>query len=212
LLDALAVQEIDLAPGVRHVEIFTMRGLVTILWHGPRDASHVVVAGGGAMGGLLGPANGMYQRLGEALAERAIGTLRVSYRRPNDLDECTIDMCATVDLAARAGARDAVTMGHSFGGAIAIRTACALGAAVKGVVTFATQSAGCEQAEELNGRPLLMFHGDRDELLPPQASEMVRYIAGTGELVVLPGEGHLLSGAGDVMLTRTLAFVDEVLT
>ena len=210
LLDALAVQEVDLAPGLRHVEVFTMRGLLTILWHGPRDAEHVVVAGGGAMGGLLGPAAGLYHRIGEALAERGMGTMRISYRRANDLDACTIDMCAAVDLAARGGGREAVTMGHSFGGAIAVRTACALGDAVKGVVTFATQSAGCEQAEELNGRPLLLFHGDRDELLPPQASEMVRFIAGSGELVLLPGEGHLLSGAGDVMLARTLAFVDAV--
>ena len=167
LLDALAVQEVDLTPDVRHVEVFTMRGLLTILWHGPRDAEHVIVAGGGAMGGLLGPAGGLYHRIGEALAERGIGTMRISYRRPNDLDGCTIDMCAAVDLASRGGARQAITMGHSFGGAIAIRTACALGDSVKGVVTFATQSAGCEQADELNGRPLLMFHGDRDELLPP---------------------------------------------
>ena len=35
-----------------------------------------------------------------------------------------------------------------------------------GVVTFATQSAGCEAAGALAGRPLLLFHGDRDELLP----------------------------------------------
>ena len=187
-----------------------MRGLLTVLWHGPRDAEHVVVAGGGAMGGLLGPASGMYHRLGEALGAKGIGTLRVGYRRPNDLDLCTIDMCAAVDLAARGGAKDAVTMGHSFGGAIAVRAACALGEPVRGVVTFATQSAGCEQAGEMNGRPMLMFHGDRDELLPPQASEMVRMIAGTCELVLLPGEGHLLSGAGDLMMERTLAFVDEV--
>ena len=102
-------------------------------------------------------------------------------------------------------------MGHSFGGAIAIRTACALGDTVAGVVTFATQSAGCEQAEELAGRPLLLFHGDRDELLPLQASEMVRFIAGTGELVVLPGEGHLLTGAGDLLLERVSEFVNDVL-
>jgi len=209
LLDALAVQESDLTPDVRHVEVFTLRGLLTILWHGPRDAEHVVVAGGGAMGGLLRPAGGLYQQLGEALAVRGVGTMRVSYRCPNDLDACTIDMCAAVDLAARAGARTAITMGHSFGGAIAIRTACALGDPVRGVVTFATQSAGCEQAEEMNGRPLLMFHGDRDELLPVQASEMVRFIAGTGDLMVLPNEGHLLSGAGDLMLERTLEFVEE---
>ena len=210
LLDALAVQEVDLAPNLRHVEVFSMRGLLMVLWHGPRDAEHVVVAGGGAMGGLLGPAGGLYHRLGDALAARGIGTMRVGYRRPNDLDLCTIDMCAAVDLAARGGAKDAVTMGHSFGGAIAVRAACALGEPVRGVVTFATQSAGCEQAGEMNGRPMLMFHGDRDELLPPQASEMVRFIAGTGELVLLPGEGHLLSGAGDLMMERTLAFVEEV--
>ena len=211
LLDALAMQEVELAPGIRHVEVFTMGGLLTVLWHGPRDAERIVVACGGAMGGLLGPSSGLYQRLGEALAAGGVGMLRVSYRKPNDLDRCTIDLCAAVDLAARSGARRAITMGHSFGGAIAVRTACALGDPVAGVVTFATQSAGCEQAEELNGRPLLLFHGDRDELLPVQASEMVRFIAGTGELVVLPNEGHLLSGAGDILYERVSEFVEDVL-
>jgi len=163
---------------------------------------------GGAMGGLPGPAEGMYHRLGLEWAARGVAVVRVGYRKPNDLDDCTIDLCAAVDLASRSGARQAITLGHSFGGAIAIRTACALGEAVAGVVTYATQSAGCEQAEELNGRPLLMFHGDRDELLPVQASEMVRFIAGTGELVVLPGEGHLLAGAEALLLERTLAFVE----
>jgi predicted alpha/beta hydrolase family esterase len=211
LLDPLAMQDVELAPGIRHVEVFTMGGLLTVLWHGPRDAERIVVACGGAMGGLLGPAGGLYQRLGEALAAPGVGVLRVSYRKPNDLDRCTVDLCAAVDLAARSGARRAITMGHSFGGAIAVRTACALGDAVAGVVTFATQSAGCEQADELDGRPLLLFHGDRDELLPVQASEMVRFIAGTGELVVLPNEGHLLSGAGDILYERVTEFVDHVL-
>ena len=61
------------------------------------------------------------------------------------------------------------------------------------------------------GRPLLLFHGDRDELLPLQTSEMVRFIAGAGELVVLPNEGHLLSGAGEILYERVTAFVHEVL-
>jgi dienelactone hydrolase len=211
LLEMLAVQEVELAPGIRHLEAYTMGGLLTVLWHGPRDAERVVVACGGAMGGLLGPAGSLYQHLGETLGDAGIGTLRVGYRKPNDLDRCTIDLCAAVDLAARSGARRAITMGHSFGGAIAIRAACALGDAVAGVVTFATQSAGCEHADELAGRPLLLFHGDRDELLPPQASEMVRFIAGTGDLVILPGEGHLLTGAGDLLLERVTAFVSDVM-
>ena len=211
VMSVLAVQEVEITPELQHLELFTMQGLLTIFWHGPWDAPRVVAACGGAMGGLLGPADGLYHRLGSALSERGIGLLRVGYRRPNDLDLCTLDLCAAIDVAARRGARTAVTLGHSFGGAIAVRAACALGEPVRGVVTYATQSAGCEDADQLAGRPLLLFHGDRDELLPAAASEMVRFIAGTGELVVLPNEGHLLSGAGELLLERTLAFVDEVL-
>ena len=37
---------------------------------------------------------------------------------------------------------------------------------------------------------------------------MVRFIAGTGELVVLPNEGHLLSGAGDILHERVTEFVE----
>ena len=44
-----------------------MRGLLTVLWHGDPDAEAAVVLGGGAMGGLLGPADGFYHWLGEEL-------------------------------------------------------------------------------------------------------------------------------------------------
>ena len=100
-----------------------MRGLLTILWHGDPDAEAVVVVCGGAMGGLLGPADGFYQWLGDELATRGsgIGVLRVGWRRPNDIDLCTLDLLAAADLAARAGAERFVTGGHSFGGAIAVR-------------------------------------------------------------------------------------------
>jgi fermentation-respiration switch protein FrsA (DUF1100 family) len=211
LLGALAVQEGEVTAGLRHLEMYSRSGLLTILWHGPANAERIVVACGGALGGLLGPSGGLYQRLGDTLAAEGVGVLRVGYRQPNELGACTIDLCAAVDLAARRGARRAITMGHSFGGAIAVRAACALGDAVAGVVTFATQSAGCEQAEELAGRPLLLFHGERDELLPPMASEMVRMIAGAGELVLFPGEGHLLSGAGDAIVEKLLPWIEQVM-
>ena len=74
---------------------------------------------------------------------------------------------------------------------------------VVGVVTFATQSAGCEVAGALAGRPLLLFHGDRDELLPAEASYVVAAIAGHGEVVMLPGDGHLL-GKSDAAITERL--------
>jgi pimeloyl-ACP methyl ester carboxylesterase len=45
-------------------------------------------------------------------------------------------------------------------------------------------------------------HGDADELLPPDCSLIVRELAGAGEVVVVPGAGHLLREAGDVLRER----------
>jgi pimeloyl-ACP methyl ester carboxylesterase len=127
----------------------------------------------------------------------------VSYRRPNDLAACTLDLAAAADLASRRGGRRFIAMGHSFGGAIALRTALLLGRHCAGVVTLATQSAGCEQVDQLGDDvPLLLFHGDQDELLPCAVSEMVQLLVGHGELVLLPGNGHLLSAAGEQLRTR----------
>jgi pimeloyl-ACP methyl ester carboxylesterase len=123
--------------------------------------------------------------------------LRVGWRRPNDIDLCTLDLLATADLAARAGAERFVTGGHSFGGAIAVRAGMAMGDWTRGVVTFATQSAGCEEAHGLEA-PLLAYHGDRDEILPLVSSQVVgELVGGPAEVVVCEGAGHLLSEAGE---------------
>jgi fermentation-respiration switch protein FrsA (DUF1100 family) len=172
-LGVLAAQENEVAPGTQHLELYTLEGLLTILWHGEPGARGAVVACGGAMGGLLGP-DGLYQELAAVLARRGIATLRVGFRRPGELGRCTLDVAAAVELAARHGAARVVTMGHSFGGAVAVRVGAALPDVVAGVVTLSTQSAGCEVAPHLAGRPLLLFHGDADELLPVGASETVR--------------------------------------
>ena len=208
-LRVLAVQEKQVTPTMRHVEIYSMDGLLTLLWHGPPDAGDVVLLGGGAMGGLLGPAEGLYHDLAQALAERGIGSIRIGYRRPNDLVACTDDVGVAADLANRHGAARFALVGHSFGGAVAIRAAVALRTRTVGVVTLATQSAGCEVASALGRIPLLLFHGDVDELLPPASSEMVQAIAGAGELVLLEGAGHLLSQAGDELRRRLATWIPE---
>jgi len=211
MLGVLASQEVEVTPSLRHLEFYCQRGLLTVLWHGEPDARRAVVAVGGAMGGLLGPAGGLYQDLGVALGEQGIGTLRVGYRRPNDLDACCIDAAAAVQLAVGNGAEQVVVLGHSFGGAVAVRVGVALATMVAGVATFATQSAGCEVAGHLAGRPLLLFHGDRDEILPLEASEVVRAIAGTGELVVCPNDGHLLSRSRAILWERLTEWIPAVL-
>ena len=202
-LGVLARQVVPITEDLRHLELFTMRGLLTVLWHGPADADRVVIAVGGAMGGLLGPADGLYHDLGVRFAGDGIATLRVSYRAPNDFDRCVHDALAVADMAARQGARRFVTVGHSFGGAVAVQLGMAMGEYTAGVVTLSTQSAGCEDAAGLEGIPMLLLHGDRDEILPPFASEVVHQLAGGhGELVVLPGAGHLLSEAGPELRRR----------
>src|SRR4029453_16596261 len=94
-----------------------------------------------------------------------------------------------------------VTMGHSFGGAVAIRAGIVLGDDAAGVGTIATQSAGCGEGERLAGTPVLLFHGTNDEILPPQASELVQMLTG-GELVVFPRTGHLFTEFGDELRER----------
>jgi pimeloyl-ACP methyl ester carboxylesterase len=206
-LRVLAIQEVALDEALRHVEVYTQGGLLTLLWHGAAESENVVLACGGAMGGVLGPARALYHDLGTALAARGIGTIRVGYRQPNRLEACALDLAAAADVANRSGAERFVMMGHSFGGAVAVNAAVALRRVARGVVTLATQSAGCETAAALGDVPLLLLHGDRDELLPLEASHAVRALAGHGEVVVLPGAGHLLLGAEEELRRRLLEWI-----
>lgn len=213
-LQVYAQSSVELTAGLEHTEIYTPHGLLTVFAHqvavGSSPAA-AIVACGGAMGGVLGPGHGLFHRLGTVWPERGVEVYRVGYRAPNDLDRCAHDVACAVEMAVRRGAERVVVMGHSFGGAVAVRVAVVMTAEVSGVVTFATQSAGCEVAGALAGRPLLLFHGDRDELLPMHSSEMVRMIAGSGELVVLPGDGHLLGRSDDIILDKLDEWLPPVL-
>ena len=207
VLQVLGSSDVMITPNLRHIEMYTMHGLLSILWHEPPEdaatAQGAIVACGGAMGGMLGPGDALYHRLGVEWAARGVPVLRVSYRRPNDLDQCCVDVAAAAQLAiGGAGAERVVLMGHSFGGAVAVRVGVGLREMVSGVATFATQSAGCELAAGLQGVPLLLFHGERDEILPIEASEMVQMIAGCGEVVRLPGDGHLMAKSDDIIWER----------
>lgn len=206
------MQAVPVDDDLDHLEIYTTEGLLTILWHGSADLDRVVVCVGGAMGGLLGPDGGLFHQLGRVLAPEGIGVMRLSYRRPNDLECCVLDTLAAMELAGRHGAERFVTIGHSFGGAVAIQAAAHLErATVPGVVTLATQSAGCEPAELLADRDLLFVHGTADAILPHMASEMVRMLAGTGELMLLDGADHLLKPAGAQVLERLVGHLPTVL-
>ena len=206
----MAAVETMLTENLRHIEVYTMDGLLSLFWHGPSEAQDVILACGGAMGGVLGPADALYQDLGVSLGESGVGMIRIGYRAPNDTAKCVHDLIAAADLATRSGAQRFITMGHSFGGAPALQAAVILESHCAGVITLATQSAGCEPAEDLAARvPIILFHGDKDEILPLQASELVRMVVGGGELVPLPGVGHLLAEAGDELRDRLGNWIPE---
>lgn len=190
-LGVLAATEVAVTESLDHIEMYTRGGLLTLLWHGEADHHDVVLMVGGAMGGLLGPGKGLYHRLGEDFAAMGIGVIRVGYRAPNDLDACVHDVMAAAEMAARRGARRFVTVGHSFGGAVAVQAGVALGPMAAGVVTASTQTGGCEEADALTC-PVLHLHGDEDRILPHMASEMVQMVSG-GQLVILRGGGHTLA-------------------
>ena len=85
----------------------------------------------------------------------------------------------------------------------------ALRADCVGVVTLSTQSAGCENAAGISTTPLLLIHGDRDELLPPETSGVVQMLAGHGEVVYIPNAGHLLTEAADDLRERLMSWIPE---
>ena len=85
LLEALAVQEVEITPDLHHLEIYTMRGLLTLLWHGPRDATNVVSRAAAGWAACSGRPTASTTTSATCFAAPGIGTVRVGYRKPNDL-------------------------------------------------------------------------------------------------------------------------------
>jgi pimeloyl-ACP methyl ester carboxylesterase len=199
LLEALDVTEAEVGAGITHVEITTPTGLLGLLWHGRPESGRALVTCPGVFGGFLGPGRGLFQDLAQALATLDVCTVRIDYRRPGHLASCVLDAGVAMDVASRRGAERFALLGHSFGGAVAIRAASRI-EMVTAVVTLATQSAGVvppqfvsemEAGPQLLGdRPFLLVHGDRDELIPAAVSDRVRDFVGHGEVVRLRGAGH----------------------
>lgn len=208
-LGIIGSAQVRVTDSLSHHEIYCWDGLLTVLWHGPVDARDVVLACGGALGGVLGPGDGAYHDVGVELAAVGIATLRVGYRAPNDLDHCVHDLLAAAALATDRGAERFVVMGHSFGGAVAVQAGVHLGERTAGVVTLATQSAGCEEGEALAmaGVPVLLLHGANDSILPFFSSQMVQMLTG-GELDILDTD-HAFSGVGEELRNRLRTWIPD---
>ncbi len=183
-------------PGNFSLQLETTRGPIEGILCPVEGGSDAVICVGGAMGGLDGPAAGLYQDRGVLLTGAGISVLRLAYRMPNNFEESVLDVLAGCSFLKGIGASGAVLVGHSFGGAVVIK-AGQLSPMVRAVASLSPQLFGTRQVEEL-GRPLLLVHGMSDSVLSHEASEDIyRRALEPKRLVLYAGAGHLLIQAQD---------------
>jgi hypothetical protein len=169
-LNRLFMSGEDDADGARALEMHTDSGIIHTRYHEAKFGESAVIWLFGDTGGLEGPAGGMYTRLSRQLTQDGISSLRLDYRHPGDLVPSVLDVFAGLYFLESIGCTKIVVVGHSFGGAVAI-CAGAANPLVKGVAALSSQSSNTDSVVDLAGRPLLLMHGTRDEVLPHSCSD-----------------------------------------
>ena len=140
---------------------------------------------------VLGPGDNVYETLAHALPAQGITTLRLFYRQAGQFDESVLDVLAGCSFLTGVGVQRIAVVGHSFGGAVAIK-AGQLAPAVKAVAALSSQTHGTRQVN-LMRKPLLLIHGTRDNVLHMAASEDIYARAREPkQLVLVDGAGHRL--------------------
>lgn len=209
----------DLTLGIRRVgaagrfpdgsldaRIETTRGVIPAVFHLVEGSSAAVIWVSGAIGGFNGP-TGLYPSAARRLARRGVSSLRISYRRPNELDECVLDTLAAGSVLKGLGAADLAVVGHSFGGAVAI-LAGTLHPMIRAVIALSSQTYGTQTVADLSPRPLYLLHGLADTRLPPEASRDIYARArDPKEIVLLPDAGHALAESPDEVRRQVLAWI-----
>jgi hypothetical protein len=196
----LAIEGVAAHPepdGNLRVLIATSRGEIRAVLHPCSEAPGAAIYVGGAMGGFEGPANDIYGRLANRLRWHMSG-LRLHYRRPGEFEECVLDVLAGVSFLRGFGAGPVALVGHSFGGAVVIKSG-ELSEAVAGVAALSSQLFGTRTVDRL-GKPLLLVHGMRDAVLDHAASEDIHSRAHEPKRLVLYADADhsLVQSASDL--------------
>ncbi len=204
------VEEGPVSGGVQEVLLLTDSGNIDCRFHPTPtgDAAALFVFGAG--GGLGGPAGGLYIRLATYLANYTVASLRLDYRHPGRLDDCVLDVLAGVGYLEQRGRKRIALAGHSFGGAVVIR-AGAVSDAVVGVAALSSQGHGTESVADLSPRPLLLVHGDHDEVLPVSTSREIYSRAKDPRQLLIYDCGHGLDDCGDEVERDLLEWLRNLL-
>ena len=196
-------------PGELRLEIETTRGSITATLHPCEGKTGCAIFIGGASGGNdEGPAGSVFLRLSRELVARGVTSLRLGYREPGEFTECVLDTLAACSFLKGLGAERAVVVGHSFGGAVAIK-AGALAPLATAVAALSAQRFGTAEVDRL-AKPLLLIHGSADRVLLPEASEDIYGRAREPKrLEILEGGGHGLCEVADEVRALLSGFITE---
>ena len=179
--------------------------------HRPPSSALAVIWVCGARGGFGGPASGMYARLSERFLDKGITSLRLSYRQPNVLPECVLDLLAGIAMLKGTGHQPVILVGHSFGGAVVIAAGVA-SSHVQGVVSLSPQTHGAGMAGRLSPKPLLVVHGKSDTRLPYSCGvEIHDWAQEPKQLVLYEGAEHRLEECKDELESLLLEWIPTTL-
>lgn len=196
------------------VVLKTNRGSMEGRYHPARGTASRKNAGviwlSGSGGGIHGPARGVYAEASRRLQQQGIASLRLDYRKPQDLPGCVLDALCGVAFFAQEGISRVVVVGQSFGGAVAICTG-ASSPRVRAVVALSSQTAGSVQmAPYLAPRPLLIVQGTRDKVLPVgNAREIYAAAREPKTLRYFNDAGHNLLLAREPLLELLLQWIPQ---
>lgn len=178
--------------------------------------------------GIAADEEALFPRLAAELSQGyAVDCHRVSWMMQNpDLEDATHAVCRVVlhalTVANKPGygrRHKVILVGHSFGGAIAIRAAAKLKqelfrrvrAEVAGVALLATQTAGVpDSLDDLEDVPKLLLHGADDELFPCSlAVQLYRLLSPPKALHILAACQHNFSDHKPALLNHLRTWILE---
>ncbi len=196
----------------RYVRFKTSNGEVAAVFHPVKGGRSAVIWVSGAAGGVEGPAGGLYPRLAERLTGKGIASLRLDYRFPNVLSDCVLDATLGIHFLEAGNYTRLAIVGHSFGGAVAIRAGLE-SERVVAVATLSSQTQGTRRAAHLSPRAaLLVIHGSVDEVLSERCAYTIYERAREPKkLIIYTGCRHALDECGDQLDADLQSWLEQQL-
>ncbi len=192
----LGIDQTRIEPDVRSLTFHTTRGDFEALARYREGMKKGAIVLGDPDSGSDGPSK-IYPDLAKDLLDRDVGSLRLSYRSPGNCVQSAIDVLLALQYLDDEGIHDVVLVGWSFGAAVAI-SAGSLARTVRGIAAISMLDVSDCCVKRLHSKPLLLLHGDADEVSPVEVSRRVYFKCDEPRrLIVYSGADHNCHEARD---------------